>query len=128
GGHGELEAGILQDLPALLHVGPLQADDDGYLHLDLFYCLHHPVGQDVATQDAAEDIDEHPLDAGVPQDDAEAVADHLGGGAAAHVQEVSGFGAGGLDQVHGGHGQASAIHHGADIAAEADVVELVLAG
>ena len=50
--------------------------------------LDHPRGQDVAAQDAAEDVDQDSLDVLVAQDDAEPVFDHLGAGAAAHVEKV----------------------------------------
>ena len=44
--------------------------------------------QDVAAQDAAEDVDEHGLDARVGHQDAERVLDLLGVRAAADVEEV----------------------------------------
>ena len=52
----------------------------------------------------------------------------LGAGAAAHVQEVGRAAAGVLDDVHGGHGQARAVHHAAHRAVELDVVQAVARG
>ncbi len=49
-------------------------------------------------------------------------------GAAAHVEEVRRLPARELDHVHGGHGQAGAVHHAADVAVERDVGEVVLLG
>ncbi len=83
-------------------------------------------GQRVAAQDAAEDIDQHGLHALVGEQNAEGVLDLLGVGAAADVQEIRGAAAGVFDDVHGGHGQAGAVHHAGDGAIELDVVEAEL--
>ena len=48
--------------------------------------------------------------------------------ATADVEEVGGLAAGALDQVHGGHGQAGAVDHAADVAVEADEGEAGRAG
>ena len=50
------------------------------------------------------------------------------GCAAAYIKEVGGTAAGVLNDVHGRHGQAGAVHHAGDGAIELDVVERVLAG
>src|SRR6185437_12318152 len=52
--------------------------------------------------------------------------DPLLGGAAADIEEVGGLAAIELDDVHGRHGEAGAVHHAADAAFELDVVERVL--
>ena len=52
---------------------------------------HDAVGDLVARGDAAEDVDEHALDLRVVEDHVEAVGHHLGGGAAADVEEVGGL-------------------------------------
>ena len=79
--------------------------------------------EDVAAQDAAEDVDQHGADVLVGQQDLERVPNLLGIGAAAHVEEVGRLAARQLDDVHRRHGQAGAVHHAADGAVEADVVE-----
>ena len=33
-----------------------------------------------------------------------------------------------LDDVHGGHGQAGAVHHAPDVAVQGDVVQVVVGG
>src|SRR6201996_5200220 len=43
----EVEAGVLKDFTALLHVGALQAEDDGNLHIGLFGSFHHALRQGV---------------------------------------------------------------------------------
>src|SRR6185503_1039875 len=79
-------------------------------------------------QDAAEDVDEDSLHAGIRGEDPEGVLDLLGRGAAADVEEVGRLAARELDDVHGGHGQAGAVHHAPDVAVQLDVVEVVFRG
>ncbi len=84
---------------------------------------HHPGGQRVAAQNAAEDVDQHGLHARIGEQNAEGVLHLVGAGAAAHVQEIGGAAAGVLDDVHGRHGQAGAVHHAAHRAIQLDVVQ-----
>ena len=86
------------------------------------------VGDHVAVHDAAEDVDQDALHLRVAEDDLEGRGDLLLGGAAADVEEVRGLAAVELDDVHGGHGEAGAVHQAGDVAVELDVVEPVLGG
>ena len=88
----------------------------------------HALGEAVAAQDAAEDVDEDGLHARVGRQDPERVLDLLGGRATAHVEKVRGLAPRELDDVHGRHGQPRAVDHAADLAVELDVVEAVLRG
>src|SRR5690606_14366580 len=83
-------------------------------------------GDDVATHDAAKDVDQNAFDVRVRGDDLECLGHFLFGGAATNVEEVRGLGAEQLDNVHGGHGQTGAIHHAADFAIQRDVVQVEL--
>src|SRR5690606_14425467 len=74
------------------------------------------------------DVDQDRLHAFVLQHDLEGFGDLLGRSAAAYVQEVGGLATEQLDGVHGGHGQAGAIHQAADVAVELDVGQVELAG
>ena len=65
---------------------------------------------------------------GVGHQDAEGVGDLFLVGAAADIEEVGGAAAGVLDDVHGGHGEAGAVDHAADIAVELDVIEAEFRG
>ena len=85
-----------------------------------------PFRQHVAAQDAAENIDQHRLDALVRHQDAERVLDLFGVGAAADIQEVRRLASGQLDDVHRRHGQAGAVDHAADRAVELDVIQRIL--
>ena len=110
----------------LLDVGAFHADDQRHREPDLPRRLHDALGEHVAAQDAAEDVDEDRLHRRVGEDDLEGRLHLLGVGAAADVEEVGGLAAGGLDGVHGRHGEAGAVHHAADVAVERDVAEVVL--
>ena len=75
----------------------------------------HALGDDVAAHDAAEDVDQDALHVRVGEDDLERGRHLLLGGAAADVEEVGGLRAVELDDVHGGHGEAGAVDHAADL-------------
>src|SRR5699024_2417730 len=76
--------------------------------------------------DAAEDVDQDAFDLVRRQDQLERLGHALLGGAATDVEEVGRLAARQLDHVHGGHGQAGAVDHAADVAVHGDVVEAVL--
>ena len=89
---------------------------------------NHAFGDDVAAHDPTENVDQDAFNVGIPEDDLERRRDAFLGGAAADIEEVGRRRAVELDDVHGGHGEARAVHHAADLAVELDVVERVLAG
>ena len=68
------------------------------------------------------------LTLGFLEHDLEGLGDLLGGGAAADVEEVGRLAAEQLDGVHGRHRQAGAVDQAADVAVQADVGEVELAG
>src|SRR5690349_24246043 len=65
------DAGIEDDLAALLGVGAVEADDDRRPQLDAAEALDDAVGDLLATRDAAEDVDEDRADVLVVVDDVE---------------------------------------------------------
>src|SRR5690606_28276168 len=131
-GHGvsanDGQARLGQQLLAELFVGALHAHDQRHTEVHGLARGDHAFGNDVATHDAAEDVDQDGLDAVVLEHDLERFGDLLGRGAAADVQEVGRLAAEQLDGVHGGHGQAGAIDQAADIAVQLDVGQVELAG
>ena len=74
------------------------------------------------------DVDEDRLHAGIRQQHAERLADLAGARAAADVQEVGRLASGELDDVHRRHREPGAVHHAADRAVQADVVQAVPGG
>jgi hypothetical protein len=111
---------------SLLRVGTLEADHDRHRDADLAHRGDDPLGDQVAAHDATEDVDQHRAHLVVGQDDLERLGDARRGGATTDVEEVGRCAAVQLDQVHGRHRKAGAVHHAADRAVERDVVEIVL--
>src|SRR5579863_7927965 len=88
--------GLGQDAPALGGVVPVEPDHDRAVHVLAAFGEHgdrrdDPVGHRVAGGDPAEDVHEHAAHARVRQHDLQAVGHHIGGGAAADIQEVGGL-------------------------------------
>src|SRR5207253_1430282 len=101
------------------------ANHDRHAYAELFHGGDHAHGQNVAAQDAPENIDQHRAHVLVRYEDLERVANLFLVGAAAHIEEIRGLAAGQLDDVHRRHGQPGAVYHAADRAIEADVVQVV---
>ena len=84
----KIHLALFQQPFAFIDVRAFHADDDRHRHAQFRDRGHDALREDVAPQDPAEDVDEHGLDVLVGHQDLERVADLLGAGAAAHVQEV----------------------------------------
>ena len=106
----------------------MQAGNDGDLQADLLGGLNDAFGDQVAAHDTAEDVHEDRLHIGGGGNELEGVGHALGGGTAAHVEEVRRRTAVQLDDVHRCHGKAGTVHHAADVAIERDIVEVELLG
>src|SRR5450759_4781445 len=61
-GGNDRQPRILEDLPADLVVGALHAHHQGHRQINLARRGHHALGDGVALQDAAEAVDQYPLD------------------------------------------------------------------
>src|SRR5262249_35637739 len=95
---------------------------------DDFNGIDDALGDDIALHDAAENIDEDRLDVFISNEELERLGDLFLGGATADVEEVGGFAAVELDDVHRRHGEAGAIDHAGNVAVEANVIEVGLGG
>src|SRR5580704_3115146 len=126
--HDKFQSAIFQDLAALFDVRSLQPHHDRQLDVGCTCRTDDAVGQRVDPQDAAKDVDEHCLHVLIAQQDFESMRHLLFVGAAAHVEKVGRHTPCVLNDVHGGHRQAGAVDHAADVAVELDVVQAVLAG
>src|SRR5262249_28396120 len=127
-GDYEVQPRFHQDFFAFVHVGAFEAQYDRQLQVRFACGLNDTVGERVHAQDSAEDIDQHSFDVFVAEQNLEGVSDLLGVGATADIKKVCGHAAGVLDDVHGRHGEAGAVHHAADAAIELDVVQAVFRG
>src|SRR5690606_23021381 len=131
-GHGvsanDGQARLGQQLLAQLFVGALHADDQRYAEIDGLARGNYAFGDNVATHDAAEDVDQYGFDTLVLEHDLEGFGDFFRRGAAADIKEVGRLAAKQLDGVHGCHGQARTIDQAANIAVELNVCQVELAG
>ncbi len=127
-GAGDLEAACGKGRFAGFDVVAFETDDERDAERDFLRSSDDAVGDDVAVHDATEDVDEDTFDLGIAQDDFEGCRDLFFRRAAADVEEVGGFAAVELDDVHGGHGETSTIDEAGDVAVESDVVESEFAG
>ena len=127
-GGNHIQLGFGDDFLAELNIRALEPNDKRHLQSDLFHRRDHPLGDDVAAHDAAENIDQNSLHFLVGGDDFECRRHLFLGCAAADIEKVGGFLAIELDDVHRCHGETGAVHHAADRAVERDVGKIVFGG
>ena len=109
-------------------VGALEAQYHRLGERVLLVGLDDGSGEIVAAQDTAENVHEDRLNLVIIVQQLESFNKCLTFGAAADVKEVSGLATVQLDDVHGGHGQASTIDKAADVAANVNVVQIEVLG
>src|SRR6185295_798008 len=61
-GWDDADAGITQHAAALVNVGTLEPGNDRDRYAQIFRCCDDTVGDHIAADDTAEDIDQHSLD------------------------------------------------------------------
>src|SRR5262249_22568838 len=89
---------------------------------------HNPRGDDVALHNSAEDIHQDSTHIGVAQYNLKSGGDLFFAGAATDVEEVGRSATEVLDDIHGRHGQARAVHQASNVPVQLDVIEAVLGG
>src|SRR3546814_8636064 len=103
---------------------------DAHLFCFFFFCKQK-TAYELRIRDGSSDVcssdREDALDRRIGQNDLESGRYLFLGGAAANVQEVCGESAVQLDDVHCGHGKASAVHHATDVAVQLDISEIIFA-
>src|SRR6185437_2993543 len=128
GGGGDGEAAAGQRRARFLRIRAFEANDDGYLHTHILDGIDHTVSDEVAADDAAEDVDQDRTDLGIRKYELECGGHPLTGRPAADVEEVGRLAAVQLDEVHGRHRESRAVDHARDITVQGNVVELMLTG
>ena len=113
-GTTESDAASAEDRPALVGVGPVEADHDRPRQVEALQRLDDALGHQVAAGDAAEDVDQHRPHRRILGEHVESVADGVGPGAAADVEEVGGRPADQRHHVERGHDQAGPVADDAD--------------
>src|SRR5690606_25245691 len=96
-----------------------------HIRLHLFQGSHNTLRHFITADDAAEDVEEHSFNVGIRKDDAQGSGHALCGRVATDIQEVSRLTTVELNDVHGGHGQPSAVHHTANFAIQLDVAQTI---
>ena len=122
-GAGDLEAAGGEGGLAGFDVVAFEADDERDVEVGFLRGGDDAGGDDVAVHDAAENVDEDAFDLRIAEDDFEGCGDLLLRRTAADIEEVGGFAAVELDDVHRGHGEAGTVDETGDVAVETDVVE-----
>ena len=106
-----------------LHVRPLQPRHDRRSQIHAFHHTDQALRNGITPDNTAKDIHENRRHFRVRRDKVKRLLDSLRCGAAADVEEVGGLAAVELDDVHGGHGKASAVDEAADVAVEFDKIK-----
>ena len=121
-----IQPAACQHLTSQLSVVSFQSHH--YRHLDshLLDSANDAFCDQVATHDAAKNIDQHGFHIFVRQNNFKCLGDPLFGSATANVQKVGRRTAMKLDDIHRPHCQTGAVYHAADTAIQRDIVELPL--
>ena len=73
---------------AACDIGAFEPHHERHADLHLAHGFNDPLGDDVATHDAAEDVDQNAFHVGIGEDDLEGFGDPLLRGAAADIEEI----------------------------------------
>src|SRR5690606_27694626 len=122
----DVQTTFSQYLGAQVGVVAFQTDHDRHLDAHVLHCADDALGNHVATDDTAEDVDQNGLYVAVGQDGLERCGNAFLGCPAAHVEEVGRLATVQVDDVHGTHGQTGTVDHAADVAVQSHVVQLEL--
>src|SRR4029453_13922063 len=98
-----------------LDIGAFQAHHQRPVEADLARRADDAFGNGIAAHHAAEHVDQDSLHARIVEDQLEGAGNALLGRGAGDVHEVRRLAAVVLDDVHGRHGEAGAVHHAADV-------------
>src|SRR5919109_181530 len=119
---------LSEERTALLYIGTFQANHYGDRDAHFFDRLDNASGDQIAADDAAEDIHQNRPHTRVRHQELKSLRDSLGGGAAAYVEKVGRSPPVELNDIHSSHGESCTIDHAADIAVEADIIEIIPPG
>lgn len=100
----------------LSHVGSLQTGDDRRAKVHFVDNIDQTLGDCIASDDTAENVDEDSGDLGVAGDKLESGSNSLWGSTATNIEEVGGAATVELDDVHGCHCKTSSVDLGSPLA------------
>src|SRR5690606_37676211 len=113
---------------AQLFIRSFHADHERDAQIYRLASADHAFGNDVATHDAAKDIDKNRLYTFVLEHDLKGFGHFFSRSAAAHIQEVGWLAAEQLDGVHGSHRQTRPVHQAANVAVQLNISQIEFAG
>src|SRR5206468_3396092 len=125
GGGGDREAALGQHLPGLVGIRALEAHHHRHLHADVLDGIDHAVGDEVATDDAAEDVDENGAHLRIGENELKGSGHALTRRSTTDVEEIGRLAAVKLDEVHRRHRQPCPVDHASDVTVERYIVEVV---
>ena len=111
-----------------VRVSAFEAQDHRFVEGVQLVGLDDGGGEVVATKDATEDVDKDGFDFWVIVEKLESLGQLLTLGTAAHVEEIGGLASVQLNDVHGGHGQASTVDQATDVSSNVNVVQVEVLG
>src|SRR5919106_1955064 len=127
-GGDDSKPALSEERTALLYMGTFQANHYGDRDAHFFDRLDNASGDQIAADDATEDIHQDRLHTRVRHQELKSLRDPLGGGATAYVKKVGRSSPVELNDIHSSHGKSCAVDHATDIAVEADIVEIITPG
>lgn len=119
----DLESRVIYQSLGFLHIGALQTSDNGDTQIHVLHGGNQTFGDGIASDNTAEDVDKDGGHLGIICDQTEGLLDSLAGCPASAVKEVGGFPSVQFDDVHGCHGQPSAVDQTSNITVKLDEVE-----
>src|SRR5262245_31596416 len=114
----EVQSGLFQHELSFFDVGAFQPNHDRFGDVQVAGRFDDAARNHIASDNAAENVNQHGLYVRIGQQDSEGVLDPLLRSPAADVQKVRRLAAGQLDDVHRRHRQPRAIDHAGDVAVE----------
>ena len=117
-----------QHLSPERRVVTLETHDNRHIDAHFLNRTNNAFCNQIASDDAAKDIDQHGLHVFIRENNFERFGDPLLGGATPDIEEIGRRTAVEFNDVHGAHCQSCAINHAANGAIEGHVVEFPLCG
>ena len=135
---GAIEVFVVEDVQLLLFagnhllsdvgVGALQAKNHRLVERVLLVGADDGGGEVVASEDSTEDVHKDSFDLGVVVEELEGLGQCIALCAATDIKEVSRLTTVELDDIHGGHGETSAVDEAADVTSDVNIIKIKALG
>lgn len=135
---GAIEVFVVEDVQLLLFagdhllgdvgVGALQAQNHRLVERVLLVGADDGGGEVVASEDSTEDVHKDSFDLGVVVEELEGLGQCITLCTTTDIKEVSRLTTVELDDIHGGHGETSAVDEAADVTSDVDIIKIKALG